>query len=52
MNQEASRTHIFHHDWEIVVKAFWNKYPCPELDFVKWNKVVDIMMNYDNTMQV
>ena len=44
--------YIFNYDWETTVKGFWNKYPCPEIDFVKWNKVVDIMMNYDNTMQI
>lgn len=44
--------HIFNFNWETVIKGFWNKYPCPELDFVKWNKVVDIVPCSDDTILV
>ena len=26
------------------------KYPCKELDFVKWNKVIDLKINDDDTL--
>lgn len=46
---EESR-HVFNFQWEAVIKSFWNKYPCPEFDFVKWNRVVDIAVNGDTVL--
>ena len=45
-------SYIFNYNWETVVKGFWVKYPCPEIDFIKWNKVIDLVVNPDNTVSV
>jgi hypothetical protein len=52
MDQREENKHVFQFNWETVIKGFWNKYPCPELDFVKWNKVVDIIANPDESIVV
>jgi hypothetical protein len=51
-NCDSTNRYVFNYTWELVVKGFWNKYPCPELDFVKWNKVIDLVVNGDNTLTV
>ena len=43
-------TYLFEYDWNTVVKAFWMKYPCPELDLVKWTKVINININEDDSI--
>ena len=40
--------HIFSYPWETVVKAFLNKYPSQHLDFVKFNRVVEMKILDDN----
>jgi len=49
-----SRTdeHIFNFDWTTVVKALWNKYPHKDMDFVIYNKVVDLKLLDEDTILV
>jgi len=44
--------YVFNYDWPTVVKALWIKYPHKELDFVIYNKVVDLMPLDDDTLLV
>ena len=46
--QEKKNEHIFDYPWETVIKAFWNKYPDKDLDFVKFSKVIDMKMINEN----
>jgi hypothetical protein len=50
--QEAGKNYTFNFDWQTVVKGFWSKYPCPEISFIKWNKVVDLEILSDNTLRI
>eukprot|EP01015_Nassula_variabilis_P003776 TRINITY_DN1256_c0_g1_i7.p1 TRINITY_DN1256_c0_g1~~TRINITY_DN1256_c0_g1_i7.p1 ORF type:complete len:173 (-),score=32.03 TRINITY_DN1256_c0_g1_i7:92-610(-) len=43
--------HVFDYPWEVVMKALWNKYPNKELDFVKFNKVIDMQMVNQNCLK-
>ncbi|CAD8177984.1 unnamed protein product [Paramecium octaurelia] len=44
--------YTFNFDWETVVKGFWRKYPCKEFDFIKFNQVVDMILDDNNKMQI
>jgi len=47
-----SNQYIFNYDWETVVQAFWNKYPHKDLDFVVYNRVIDIKRLEDDSIVV
>lgn len=49
---DQKNKYTFNYDWRTVIKGFWTKYPCPEISFVKWNKVVDLNINPDQTISV
>lgn len=38
---EKIDTHLFQYPWSLVVKGFWQKYPSKQLNFVKFNHVID-----------
>jgi PRELI-like family len=40
----------FNFDWKTVVKAFFNKYPHKDLDFVVYNKVIDLKRINEDTL--
>lgn len=42
----------FNFDWKTVVKAFFNKYPHKDLDFVVYNKVIDLKRINEDTILV
>jgi PRELI-like family. len=44
--------YVFDFDWTTVVKALWNKYPHKDLDFVIYNKVIDLKRLDDDTLFV
>lgn len=54
MELQASKTdqYVFNFDWETVIKAFWNKYPHKDLDFVIYNRVIDMKRLDDNSIMV
>lgn len=54
MELAASKTdqYVFNFDWETVIKAFWNKYPHKDLDFVVYNRVIDMKRLDDNSIMV
>ena len=46
------KIHTFNHPWTTVVLAFFDKYPTPDLSFIKYNKVIDISLTPDNKLLV
>lgn len=47
-----SNQYVFNFDWETVIKAYWNKYPHKDLDFVVYNRVIDIKRLDDDSLVV
>lgn len=49
MSQEQQsknvREYLFDYDWSTTVRAFWDKYPNQKMDFIKYNKVIDIKLD-------
>ena len=43
---------VFNFNWETVVKGFLNKYPHKDLDFVVYNRVIDIKRLDDDSLLV
>lgn len=46
------QAYIFNYSWTTVVKGFLQKYPHKDLDFVKWNRVIDMVVNPDDTISI
>ncbi|CAD8088947.1 unnamed protein product [Paramecium primaurelia] len=44
--------YTFNYNWETVIKGFWRKYPCKEFDFIKFNQVVDMILDDNNKIQI
>jgi len=45
-------SYIFNYNWETVIKGFWNKYPHKDLDFVVYNRVIDMKRLDDDSIIV
>lgn len=50
--EKKERDYTFNYSWALVVKAFWDKYPNPNMDFVKYNKLVGLDMTEEGNIKL
>lgn len=50
--EKKERDYTFNYSWPLVVKAFWDKYPNPNMDFVKYNKLIGLEMLEDGKVKL
>lgn len=50
--EKKERDYTFNYSWPLVVKAFWDKYPNPNMDFVKYNKLIGMEMLDDGKIRM
>ena len=43
---------MFKYPWETVIKGFYLKYPTPEMNFVKFNHVIDIEIINEKCLKI
>ncbi|KRX03893.1 hypothetical protein PPERSA_04771 [Pseudocohnilembus persalinus] len=41
---QTQNQYVFQYPWETVIKGFWSKYPSQEMNFVKFNNVIDMQL--------
>ena len=51
-SEKKESEYTFSWEWSTVVRAFYDKYPNPKMDFVKFNKLIGLTVGEDNTVKI